>query len=205
MPIPSGSNDELLNTAYNQRLEMQVLLHQMEAAGLFVKVEKGAWLPELDAAAQYFQQKAGFPANDWMSLSLILTVPIYDGGLTKARVARAKEDLREVELLGETLRREIADEVDTAYIGYQAALAVLDASRERREAARQAYRQVEAAYRVGEASTTDLLDATSEATDAEISQIVARSRRDFQAVSLRHAVGLAPVPGLPPSKFDDKD
>ena len=28
------------------------------------------WAP--DAAAQYFQQKAGFPANDWMSLSLIV-------------------------------------------------------------------------------------------------------------------------------------
>ena len=205
VPIPSGGGDELLNNAYNQRLEMQVLLHQMEAAGLFVKVEKGAWLPELDAAAQYFQQKAGFPANDWMSLSLILRVPIYDGGLTKARVAKAKEDLREVELLGETLRREIADQVDTAYIGYQSAVAVLDAARERQEAARQAYRQVEAAYRVGEASTTDLLDATSEATDAEISQIVARSRRDFQAVSLRHAVGLAPVPGLQPTTFDDKE
>jgi len=196
IPVPEGDEDQLTTDAFGQRLEMRTLLHQLEAAGLYVKVRRGAWLPELDASAQYFQQKAGFPANDWMSLSLILKVPIYDGGLTKARVARAKEDLREIELLEQTLRRDIADEVDSAYLGYRAADAVLDAARERTEAARQAYRQVERAYRVGEASTTDLLDATTEATDAETSQIVARAQREFQAISLRYAVGLAPIPDL---------
>jgi outer membrane protein TolC len=55
---------------------------------------------------------------------------------------------------------------------------------------------VERAYRVGEASTTDLLNATTEATDAETSQIVARVQREFQAISLRYAVGLPPLPDL---------
>jgi outer membrane protein len=205
IPVPAGTDDELITTAFGQRLEMQTLAHQIEAAGLFVKVEKGGWYPELDAAAQYFQQKAGFPANDWMSLSLILTVPIYDGGLTKARVARAKEDLREVELLEETLRRTISDQVDSAYLGYRSADAVLDAAGERNEASRLAYRQVERAYRVGEASTTDLLSATTEATDAETSQIVARAQREYQAIFLRYAVGLPPLPDLDLSQMSAAD
>jgi outer membrane protein len=205
IPVPGGTDDELIATAFDQRFEMHTLNHQIEAAGLFVKVEKGGWYPELDAAAQYYQQKAGFPANDWMSLSLILRVPIYDGGETKARVARAREDLREVELLEETVRRTIADQVDSAYLGYKSADAVLDAAGERNEASRLAYRQVERAYRVGEASTTDLLSATTEATDAETSQIVARAQREYQAIFLRYAVGMPPLPDLDLSQMSAAD
>jgi outer membrane protein len=161
-----------------------------------VKFERGVWYPQLDASAQYFQQKSGFPANDWLSLTLNLRQQIFDGGITKAQVAKAREDLRLVELLEQTLRRTIEDQVDSAYIGYEAASAVFDAARERTEASRLAYRQVERAYRVGEASTTDLLNATTAATDAETSQIVARVQREFQAISLRYAVGMPPLPDL---------
>ena len=196
IPIPAGAKDDLMIEAFGQRPEMRTLIHQLEAAGLWVKLERGNWYPQLEAAGQYFQQKSGFPANDWMSLTLILRVPIYDGGVTKANVAKAKEDVRQVELLDQTLRRTIEDQVDSAYIGYEAASAVYDAARERTEASRLAYRQVERAYRVGEASTTDLLNATTEATDAETSQIVARVQREFQAIFLRYAVGLPLLPDL---------
>jgi len=196
IPIPAGTEDELTNDAFDQRPEMLTLIHQLEAAGLWVRLERGNWYPQLEAAGQYFQQKSGFPASDWMSLTLILRVPIYDGGVTKANVAKAKEDVRQVELLDQTLRRTIEDQVDSAYIGYRAASAVFDAARERTEASRLAYRQVERAYRVGEASTTDLLNATTEATDAETSQIVARVQREFQAIFLRYAVGLPLLPDL---------
>ena len=196
IPIPAGAKDDLMIEAFGQRPEMRTLIHQLEAAGLWVKLERGNWYPQLEAAGQYFQQKSGFPANDWMSLTLILRVPIYDGGVTKANVAKAKEDVRQVELLDQTLRRTIEDQVDSAYIGYEAASAVYDAARERTDASRLAYRQVERAYRVGEASTTDLLNATTEATDAETSQIVARVQREFQAIFLRYAVGLPLLPDL---------
>ncbi len=205
IPVPSINEETLLNQAFDQRLEMKTLLNQFAAAGLWVKVEKGSWYPELEAVGQYFQQKAGFPANNWMSLSLVLKVPIYDGGLTRARVARAKEDVIEVQLLAQTVRRTIADQVDSGYLGYEAASAALDAAGERTEASRLAYRQVERAYRVGEASTTDLLSATTEATDAETSQIVARAQRAYQAIFLRYAVGMPPLPDLDFPQMSDAD
>ncbi len=202
VPIPAGDSETLIATAYEDRLEMKTLANQLEAAGLWVKLEKGAWLPELDASAQYFQQKAAFPSQGWASLVFRLKVPIYDGGVTAANVAKAKEDVRQVELLDQTLRRTIADQVDSASIGYQAADAALDAARERSNAAREAYRQVERAFRVGEASSVDLLDATTEATDAETTHIIARAQREFQAISLRHAIGRFPLPDLDYADFD---
>lgn len=202
VPIPKGDTNTLISTAFEDRWEMKTLYHQLEAAGLWVKLEKGAWLPELEATARYFQQKAAFPAQGWASLTFSLKVPVYDGGITAANVAKAKEDLRQVELLDQTLRRTIAEEVDRAAIAYQAADAALEAARERTAAANEAYRQVEAAFRVGEASSVDLLDATTEAIDAENTHIVARAQREFQAIALRHAIGEFPLPDLDYAEFD---
>ena len=202
VPTPPGDADTLISTAFEDRWEMKTLYHQLEAAGLWVKLEKGAYLPELEATAQYFQQKASFPSQGWASLVLSLKVPIYQGGVVQANVAKAREDLRQVELLDQTLRRTIADQVDSAFIGYEAADAAFDAARERTKAATEAYRQVESAYQVGETSSVALLDATTEAIDAETTHIIARAQREFQAISLRHAIGLFPLPDLDYADFE---
>ncbi len=177
---------------------MVTLTHQLEAAGLWIKIEKGNWYPQIDIHAQYYQQKAEFPASDWSSIALTARVPIYDGGLTAARVAEAREDLRQVELLGVELTKRIADQVQAAAIRHRSAVAAYDAAQERQTAAREANRQVDNAYRVGEASATDLLATTAELTDAENAAIIARAQREYQAIALRHAVGLSPLPDLDP-------
>jgi outer membrane protein len=205
IPVPPGDDDELRNEAMEGRLEMATLRNQLEAAGLFIKVERGAWFPELDANMQYLQQKSEFPADNWLSFSLNLRIPVYDGGLTSARVAKAKEDLRDVELLTVEVGRGISDQVDAAAVTFRAAVASLEAAEERREASMVAYRQVDNAYRVGEANTIDLLDATTEATDAENSHIIAAAQREFQAIALRHAIGLPPLPDLDFSQTSYED
>jgi outer membrane protein len=138
VPVPVGTDQELVGEALGQRLEMATLRHQLEAAGLIVKVRRGAWYPELEAHAQYFQQKSLFPSEDWVSVSLNLKVPIYDGGLTAAQVAKAKEDVRRVELLELEVTKAISDQVESAAIRYRSATAALEAARERTEAAREA-------------------------------------------------------------------
>jgi outer membrane protein len=196
IPVPPGDDLELRSQAMNTRLEMTALRHQLEAAGLIIKIERGGWYPELEAGVQYLQQKAEFPSDSWASLSLNLKVPIWDGGLTKARVVKAKADLREVEWLQVQVTQEIEDQVDGAAITYRAAAAALDAAHERNIASRQAYDQVDRAYRVGEATAVDLLTATTEAVDAANAEIIARAEREFQAISLRHAIGLNPIPDV---------
>jgi outer membrane protein len=196
IPTPPGDDHALRDEAMSQRLEMRTLENQLEAAGLIVKVERGAWYPELEAGLQYLQQKAEFPSDSWASLFLTLRVPIYDGGLTKARVAKAKADVRDVEWLQVEVSRQVQEQVDDAAITYRAAAASYDAARERNLAARQAYEQVERAYRVGEANSVDLLTATTESVDAANSEIIARVEREYQAIALRHAIGLPPIPDL---------
>jgi outer membrane protein len=194
--IPEGEREELLDLAIQERPELASLARQKNAGDLWVKIEKGAWLPELEAVGQYFQQKALFPSQDWISLTLSLKVPIYDGGLTAARVAKAKEDLVELQTVEQEVGRAVRDQVDAAAIAHKAAVAAFEAAEVRQASSREAYRQVERAYRVGEASATDLLVATTDVTDAEVAFIIARWQRELQAIALRHAVGLSPLPDL---------
>ncbi|NOZ94227.1 MAG: TolC family protein [Acidobacteria bacterium] len=196
VPPPPGTDEELRHRALEQRPEIASLDTQLEAAGLMIRVEKGAWLPELDAHIQYVEQRADFPTKNWFSLTFNLRVPIYDGGLTAARVARAKEDLVEVEVLRRSMIKAILDQADRAIITYRTAVAALEASKTRRDAAREAHRQVDRAYTVGEATATDLLSATTEMTDARISAIIAHWTREVAAIALRHAIGIPPVPDV---------
>lgn len=198
IPAPTGTDDQLVEQALTTRLEVATLEHQLEAAGLMIKIEKGGWLPEVTASAQYYSQKAAFPSQDWTSVALTATVPVWDGGRTAARVAEAREDLRQVEYLKRDVFRAIANQVDAASIGHRAAVAADEAAEERVEAAREAYRQVERAYRVGENSATDLLTTTTEQIDAETVAIIAAAQREYQAIALRHAIGLSPLPDLDP-------
>lgn len=196
VPVPEGTDEDLAQQAFSTRLEIKTLENQLEASGLMIKIEKGAWLPEVSASAQYYSQKAAFPSQDWGSISLTANVPVYDGGRTKARVAEAREDYRQVELLEREIYRMISDQVDEATIGHRAAVAADDAAGERVDAAQEAYRQVDRAYRVGESSATDLLTTTTEQTDAETTAIIAAAQREYQAISLRYAIGLSPLPDL---------
>jgi len=205
IPAPPGNDQQLHIEAMNQRLEMVTLNNQLEAAGLMIKVEKGAFLPELEAGAQYLQQKAAFPSDSWASLFLTLRVPIYSGGETKARVVKAKADLRDVEWLQVEVTREIQDQVDSAAVTYRTATAALEAAHERNLASRQAYDQVDRAYRVGEATAVDLLTATTDAIDAANSEIIARVQREYQTIALRHAIGLSPLPDLDFSKISEDE
>jgi len=196
IPPPAGSDEELRHQALEQRPEMASLDTQLEAAGLMIKVEKGAWLPELDAHLQYVGQRADFPAKDWLSLTFNLRIPIYDGGMTAARVARAKEDMVEVDVLRRSMIKAIIDQANMAIVSYRTAVAALEASKTRREAAQEAHRQVERAYAVGEATATDLLSATTELTDARISAIISHWTREVAAIALRHAIGIPPLPDV---------
>ena len=196
VPAPEGEPAELERIALQQRPEMLALDTDLRAAGLMIKVEKGAWLPELDANLQYFGQRADFPSRNWLSLSFNLRIPVYDGGVTAARVAKAREDLVMVEVLRSSMARVIKDQADRAAITHRTAVAALEAAETRKDAAKEAHYQVEQAYAAGEATTTDLLAATSELTDARIAAIIAHWSRELAAIALRHAVGLPPVPGV---------
>lgn len=197
-PLPAAlpaeaSIDGLREAARRNRPELRAAADRERAAELTIKVEKGNWLPDLDLTAQYYRQQALFPSQDWVSGSLNLTVPIYDGGATAARVADARAKHRLAVLDRSRTDKRIAEEIDTAWTDHAIAEATLDMVRAQHEAATEAYRQTDIRYREGEATATDLLSAQDALVSAELDYARARYRLDLTAAVLARAAGIALV------------
>jgi len=182
--------DGLREAARENRPELRSATDRVRAAELTIKVEKGSWLPDLDLTAQYYRQQALFPSQDWVSGSLNLTVPIYDGGATAARVADARAKHRLAVLERSRTDKRIADEIDAAWTDHAIAGATLDMVRAQHEAATEAYRQTEIRYREGEATSTDLLSAQDALVSAELDHARARYRLELAAAVLARAAGI---------------
>lgn len=196
------SAESLREAATEQRDELQAAAERIRAAELTIKVERGNWLPDLDLTAQYYRQQALFPSQDWVSGSLNLTVPIYDGGATAARVADARARYRLAVLDRSRTAKRIADEIDAAWTDHTIAEATLDMVRAQEEAATEAYRQTEIRYREGEATSTDLLSAQDALVAAELDHARARYGLDLAAAILARAAGIELVPS--PSEKDEE-
>jgi len=202
-PLPADATlAGLLASARERRRELRAATDRVRAAELAVKVERGGWLPTLDLTAQYFRQQALFPSQDWLSGSLNLTVPVYDGGATAARVADARAEHRLAVLERSRLEKRIADEVDAAWTEHAIATATLEMVAAQLAAASEAYRQTEIRYREGDATATDLLSAQDDLTAADLGHARARFRLDLAGVELARAAGLELVAAAPEKPED---
>ena len=142
----------------------------------------GVYLPSPLVSGGSSQQLLG-------TAGVVLTIPVDDGGATRAAVAAARLEAREAELRLQQAAEAIAVEVDQAVVG------VVDA-RERRAVAEEAVREARSAmemarlrFQAGIGTQLEVLDAQAALTRAEAS--VAESRCDLCAALARlmRAVG----------------
>ena len=95
---PLGDEPTLAAAALRERPEVVEAQLALATARLEVDKQTGAYLPVLSAEGDFLSQRSSFPADRYGQLALKLTVPIWQGGETGARVALAKDRLRQAEL-----------------------------------------------------------------------------------------------------------
>ena len=123
------------------------------------------------------------------SLSLLVDVPVYDGGERRANVDAAEERVVQSSLLyRETLLRAL-EEVEAALLGYQGAHARRDSLITVVDNNRQAYEQSQELYKQGFATFLDVLDSQRQWNTSL--QELATAERDLsvEVVNLYSALG----------------
>lgn len=120
--------EALLAAAESQSPEVAAARQQISAAEAARRLARTAYYPDLRTTAnlQEFGSSEGHAATEW-NAGFLLTVPLWDGGITSRRVARAEVQIAEAAARLESARLEIASAVDRA-------LATLDEARARRSA-----------------------------------------------------------------------
>jgi outer membrane protein TolC len=173
----------LIGAAQASRPEVAQAATNLEIARLEVAKQRGAVLPTVTASGAYVKQRASFPTDQYGQLSLNFSVPIFDSGQIRSRVAIAEERRRQAELALQQVRQAVGEEVHQALVNLQTAEANLQLSKEQLAASEAEYNQATELYRAQE--LTSLEAESAETSLAEARRTVANSQLDRDVAELR--------------------
>lgn len=189
---PETSLESLVEEALNARPELAALKLEARIAEDKVALQKGERWPVISWSAQY-QDARPSPSESKdtqsLSLGLELSVPLYTGGLTPARIREAEAEKRQAHLRYAQSVRDIRLEVQRAYHGLQKALSGLNALEDQVRFATENYLAVSRQFEVGLANIVDLMDANSLMLTAQSSLATTRLDSHLARLSLDYATG----------------
>ncbi len=194
--------DRLIAEAHQNRLELRSLYKSTDAVEFGIRATRAQYFPRLDAFGQATYANPNqrfFPLQqEWNGSWMVgaqISYTINDSVMTRAKIREYKADKRTLELTAEQLRRGVTMEVTQAYLNRKRALANIVLDTRRVQAAEEAYRVATDLFRVGQATTTDIIVAEADLVNSELQAI--NSRIDLRAANARllYATGrLEPSP-----------
>lgn len=186
-PLP-GALDE----AQTRRADVKANEKRVSATEHVVRDNWADYSPYLIGIFQPFYQNPpslSQPLTGWQA-QLVLTLPLYDGGLRYGQ-AREREALATEAKAGlEGALRQAKSEVRTAFDALRQADEALRAARQAAELAKQALGLATLAYSAGATTNLEVIDAERRARDAETQAVIAedaarQARLDLLAASGR--------------------
>lgn len=163
--IPTGSREELDKLRAATRLG-QTLLAQNQA---FRRPKLGA---QLDLGSQGFD----FKFNDrtrYALLGISLDIPIYAGGRNLLRIKQTETDLAQLQAQTEQVGDQLNLQAFTADNALQSARQVYGSRQLQTETATRYHRDLLRRYKEGQATFIELLDAQTQITTAQESEVIA--------------------------------
>lgn len=195
-PAREPSLDDLVKDSYRKRLELkglEALTRSLQAGARAARV--GQW-PRLDAFGDVTYANPNtviFPLeeewNESWAVGLALSYTLNDSLAGAASGAGLEANLRKAQADLEALRRGIKLQVASAYFDVRKARTAIQTAARGQSAAKEAYRVATDLYRVGRATTTDLMEAESELVAASLKEVDAFLDFRIASVRLQHATG----------------
>lgn len=200
-PRETPSLTEALADATRLRADVRRRERATQAADRRVDQAYADYLPYLGLVAAPFYQSVPVPTmpeTGWQG-QLVLTVPLYDGGLREGQEHERQSLADEAHFLVEATLRQATSEVRSAAEEMRRADAALAQARDSAAFAENALRLATLAYRAGATSNLEVIDAERSARDGETQAAIAedtarQARLDLLAASGRFPGDLRSVP-----------
>jgi outer membrane protein TolC len=186
----SRDADSLVKQALDKRPEMTAARSLVQASRDRVKSARGGFLPRIGANANYqWDFETLDDGSDSWLLGIQATWPLFEGGITLARMREAEARLKEMEARGQQITLDIALEVQQAALAVQEAAEKLQVAQERRSYARKSLEEVRHLYRKEVASVDTLLQADVAWNQAEVAYTAALFDVKIAQALLRESLG----------------
>jgi outer membrane protein len=202
VPNPASQN-QWVQTSLQQNLTLIASRLAADVARENVRIAFGGHLPTLSLIASRSFNSAstdesivgigsfnGLPSwsND-RQIGLEVTVPIFSGGGTEARVHQAQYQWIAAKDAVEQASRSTVQQARDAYLGVISGIAHVQALQQALTSSQTAYRATEAGYRVGTQTEVDVLNALSTLVQAKTNYASSRYAYITSVVQLRYAAG----------------
>ncbi|MBI3927847.1 MAG: TolC family protein [Armatimonadetes bacterium] len=190
--------------ALELRPELQSLRLAAESARARVEAVRADDNPRLDLqSAASNRNVTGFSPANQIVTSVVFSIPIFDGGLTRARVGQALEAVVQLEQSLESTRRQVLLDVEQSYRQMRDQWAQIGVAEGTVEEAEEALRVAELRYASGVSTNVELLDSQAAYNRARLE--LARARSDYltsrwhwwKAISGEYPVEVPLPPDLP--------
>jgi len=187
--------EECLTKAFLFRPGVQQLRYQKKMAGEMVKIARAAGLPSLAISGTYnfWADQFNFNKDNWQhyyTVNLVLTVPIFNGFATSARVAQSKALIKELEFTQRGLGEAIRFEVRQAILKLKEARESLLSQGKNVEQAQESLRIAELNYSEGLATTLDVSSTQAALTQAKTNYTQALYDYVMSLAQLDKAMGI---------------
>lgn len=201
VPATLPALDQAQADALKNRPEMLKAEADIEAAKARVRVEQANYLPTLSASGAYnwatgtsdMGEFNGVPLkgdiqNSW-NAGVMLTVPLFQGGLTRGRVGEARANLIALEAQRDTIKQSILLEINQAFADLESATARVEVMESTVKKARENLELAQGRYEAGIGPYIEVTDAQLSAVNAETDHIQAVYDSHLAVARLLKATG----------------
>jgi outer membrane protein len=190
-PLPDRV-DDLLRAAFQNRPELKDLRLEQSAIERLVKAEHALYYPSIGAVGSAGFAPSGVEAvpGRYGAIGLNVNIPIFNGGLFKARQAEAELKAKAATLNIGDLENRVARDVRVAYLNAIAAYDRLGLTDQLLRHAQQSADLAQTRYDNGLSSILELSQAQLNLTSAQISSAAARYDYQAQRVVVDYQTGV---------------
>ena len=192
LPVPDMALDEALERAYKTRPDYQAALERVRAAEDTRRAISGESLPAFRVNADFGD--IGLTPGDargTFAVAAAVTVPVYQGGRNRARVAEADLDLKARQSEAEDLRAGIYYEVRSAFLDLRASDEQLQVATRARDLAADQLAQARDRFSAGLADNIEVIQAQEAVTLASEQYINALYSNSIAKALLARGLGVA--------------
>lgn len=193
LPDVNINPDSLINSAFNQRLELKVAYDAINTGNLQKEIIKQSDKPVLNADLGY-GFKNGYEPNinvlrgNWFA-GVSVEVPIFNGNLTENRINEASANIDASDKKVEQIKNSISTEIYQAISDLKNSLEKIKLTEDQMNYARKSLERAKIQYEKGAGTNLEVLDAETTLTQAKLLNIQAAYRAVINFYTLKQAVG----------------
>ncbi|GIV05158.1 MAG: transporter [Fimbriimonadales bacterium] len=192
-PLQEAELDALTQQAYQNRPEILAAERGVELARVNIQNARRGALPSivLTGQADFNLNTSPFnPRRESYTGTIVLSAPIWDSGITRAREAQARDDLEIAQLRLQQAKEGVALEVRQAYLNLQDAQKRLAVAQKGLEQATEALRLARVRFEAGVSPQLEISDAELAFTQAQTNLVNAQFDYLDAYAALQRAIGV---------------